>query len=272
MRAHLIQLDIAWESKQANYDKVERLLSRAGPEAGDLVVLPEMFDTGFSFNVESTSDRDNATLNYLLQLAGDLGVYVQGARTVSSGAALAENRATVVSPAGQVLADYAKVHPFSYGREQERFEGGRSVVVYRCGDGDSSPPAPVVCPAICYDLRFPELFRLGLFQGAEVFAIGANWPEARQHHWRALLIARAIENQAIVLGVNRTGRDPNLNYVGGSIAVGPRGDILGELQGGEGVLSVALDARDVRSWREKFPAWKDVKLMPRPAASVSKDG
>jgi omega-amidase len=262
MRVHLIQLDIAWENKQANYDKVERLLSRANPEPGDLVVLPEMFDTGFSFNVEITADTDGRTLKYLLQLSEDLGVYIQGARTVHQGHSLhAQNRCTVVDPRGRVLADYSKIHPFSYGREQERFEGGNDIMTYRWG----TDPGLLMCPAICYDLRFPELFRIGLARGAESYAIGANWPEARQAHWRALLIARAIENQAFVFGVNRTGRDPNLNYVGGSIAIGPRGDVLGELAGEEAPLSIEVEPREVRSWREKFPAWKDLKLAFDPA-------
>jgi predicted amidohydrolase len=262
MRAHLIQMDIAWESKQANYDKVERLLSRAGPSPGDLVLLPEMFDTGFSFNLDVTADSDGATLRYLVQLAEDLGVYVQGGRSVLQPGPLGQNRAPVVDPRGSLLVEYAKIHPFSFGREPERFEGGREVVTYRWGGDGSSAGGLTVCPAICYDLRFPELFRIGLIRGAEVYAIGANWPEARRHHWRALLLARAIENQAFVLGVNRTGRDPTLNYVGGSIAVGPRGEVLGELGAEEGVLSVEVDPRDVRAWREKFPAWRDLKLMP----------
>ena len=271
MRAHLIQFEIAWEDKQANFDRVERLLARAGPQAGDLVVLPEMFDTGFSFNLDVTADTNGETLRYLIQLAGDLGVTVQGARTVHPrGSTHAQNRATVVGPEGNVLADYAKIHPFSYGKEPERFEGGSEVLVY-AWEGperrqeERKAGAMRVCPAVCYDLRFPELFRQGLVKGAEVFAIGANWPEARAHHWRALLIARAIENQAFVLGVNRTGQDPNVKYAGGSIAVGPRGEILGELAEEEGVLSVECDPREVRAWREKFPAWKDVKVsfMPR---------
>jgi omega-amidase len=259
MRAHLVQMEIAWEDKQANHDKVERLVSRAGVREGDLIVLPEMFDTGFSLNVEATADADGATLRYLRQLAGDLRVFVQGGRTVrEDGAALAENRAPVIVPDGAVLAEYAKIHPFSYGREPERFAGGNQVLTYSWRSADRQLR---VCPAVCYDLRFPELFRLGLLQGAEAFALGANWPEARQHHWRALLIARAIENQAFAFGVNRTGRDPNLSYTGGSLAVGPRGEVIGELGPEEAVLSVEVDPREVRAWREKFPAWKDIKLM-----------
>ncbi len=257
MRAHLVQFDIAWEDRRANHDRVGALLERAGVGRADLVVLPEMFDTGFSLNIEKTADGDGATLAFLTGLARDRGVYVQGGRTVRAGAR-ATNRAPVIDPDGRLLVEFAKIHPFSLGREPERFDGGTDVVTYLWG---SDPHALTVCPAICYDLRFPELFRVGLLKGAEMYALGANWPDARQAHWRALLIARAIENQAFVLGVNRTGRDPNLNYVGGSIAVGPRGDVLGELGAEEGVLSVEIDPGEVRTWREKFPAWRDIKLM-----------
>ena len=271
MRAHLVQLDIAWEDRRANFDRVEGLLSGASCRHGDLVVLPEMFDSGFSFNIPRTADEKGETLAYLKELAQKLGVTVHGARTVrKAGAKHAENRATVVGARGDVLADYAKVHPFSYGKEQEHFEGGGEVVVYRWeGEGG----ALTVCPAVCYDLRFPELFRQGLMKGAEVYAVGANWPEARAHHWRALLIARAIENQAFALGVNRVGRDPNLAYAGGSVAVGPRGDVLGELGAEEGVLSVEIDPREVRAWREKFPAWRDAKVsfVPRAGKELATD-
>lgn len=249
-------MDMAWEDKAPNYRKAESLISRAAPDPGDLVLLPEMFDTGFSFNTEVTSDRDDSTLRYLKHLASDMGVYVQGARTVhQAGQSHAENRAPVIGPKGEQLAEYAKIHPFSLGKEHERFRGGNKVSTWKWGS------ELTVCPAICYDLRFPELFRTGLKQGANVIAIGANWPEARAHHWRSLLIARAIENQSFVFGVNRTGADPNLKYAGGTIAVGPRGDVLGELGPEEKALSVEVDPREVQSWREKFPAWKDARLL-----------
>jgi predicted amidohydrolase len=259
MKAHLVQFDITWEDRAANHDKVERLLGKADVQQGDLVVLPEMFDSGFSLNTERTADKEGATLKFLVRLAEDFGVTIHGARTVHDcHCTHAENRAPVISPAGDVIAEYAKIHPFSYGREGEKFTGGRDVMTYTWKAGETSL---TVCPAICYDLRFPELFRLGLLKGAEAIAIGANWPEARQAHWRALLVARAIENQSFVFGVNRTGRDPNLAYIGGSIALGPKGELLGELGAEEKVLTVEVDPREVRAWREKFPAWRDTKLM-----------
>jgi len=223
------------------------------------VLLPEMFDSGFSVNVSATADKGGETLAFLGRLAEDLGVYVQGGRTVlGCGCAKAENRATVLSPDGDLLCEYSKIHPFSFGRENVAFQGGGRVETW---DWRSGGDRAIVCPAVCYDLRFPELFRIGALRGAEVFALGANWPDARQSHWRTLLVARAIENQAVVLGVNRTGSDPHLRYIGGSIAVGPKGETLGELGDDEGVLSVDMPIAEVREWRRVFPALKDARLI-----------
>jgi len=263
MRAHLVQLDVAWENKVANFRRVQDLLGEAHLSRGDLVLLPEMFDTGFSMNTARTADGDGRTLAFLKELATGLGAFVQGGRTVvTATGAKANNVMSVVSPGGTLLDEYTKIHPFSLGKEQEFFEGGSRVTVY---DWGAAAAAMRVCPAICYDLRFPELFRAGLAKGAEVFALGACWLETRHAHWKTLLLARAIENQAYVLGVNRTGRDPNANYLGGSVVIGPRGDVLGKLDSREAVLSVEIDPGEVRRWREKFPAWTDGRLTePQP--------
>jgi omega-amidase len=287
MRAHLVQSDIAWEDKPRNYASVHRLIAETagGVAPGDLVVLPEMFDTGFSFTLERTADTDGRTLGFIKDLAARLRATVQGARAIVGPDGRGRNRATVAGPDGSILVEYDKIHPFSYGRETEFFTGGERVVTYTwtgaagasvsnvatapvgpgsAGAGEGAALAALtVCPAVCYDARFPELFRHGLMKGAEVFALGANWPAPRAHHWRALLIARAIENQAFVLGVNRCGNDPHLAYSGGSIAVGPKGDVLGELGGEQGVLSVEIEVGALREWRNVFPAWRDVRLLNR---------
>lgn len=258
MRAHLVQLDMSWEDKPANRRAARDLVARAGVSPGDLILLPEMFDTGFSFNIAATADGAGETLGFMKALAREHRATVQGGRTTPpTDRCSPGNVMTIVGPDGVPACEYRKIHPFSFGKEHETFQGGDRVETFAWGGA-------TVCPAICYDLRFPELFRLGLFAGAEIFTIGACWPEARQHHWRALCIARAIENQAIVLACNRTGRDPSLNYAGGSIAVGPKGDVIGELAGEPGVLSVDVRPMDVRAWRGAFPAWRDIKLMTRP--------
>jgi len=258
MQAHLLQFNISWENRHENFDRVRALLDRTPVNRGDFILLPELFDSGFSLNVASTADNQDETDAFLRDLARATGCTLQGGRThLPPGADLAYNEAPIFSPSGDGIARYRKVHPFTFGREPESFQGGGSIVTYAWHAGDRSLK---VCPAVCYDLRFPELFRAGLHAGAEMFAIGANWPNARQAHWRALLIARAIENQAFVLGVNRTGDDPFLSYLGGSIAVGPKGDVLAELTTEEAVLSVEIDPSEVAAWREKFPAWRDGRV------------
>lgn len=257
MNAHLVQFDIAWEDKRENFRRVAAMLESAPISSGDLIVLPEMFDTGFSFNVSKTNDADSQTLDFLRGLARARQVTVQGARTVIGPDGRGRNRATIVGPEGAVLVEYDKIHPFSYGRESEFFSGGERVVTYAWMHAGEKA---VICPAICYDLRFPELFRIGLLAGAEVFAVGANWPAPRKLHRRALLVARAIENQAFVLGVNRVGSDPTLAYAGGTMAIDPQGNVMAELDDQPGVLTVALDLAALRQWRATFPAWRDLRL------------
>lgn len=256
---HLVQLNIAWEDPVTNRERVAALLDTCNVRAGDLVLLPEMFDTGFSFAIEKTNDARGETLQFLLDLADDLGVTIQGGRTVAPcHRCAAKNIMSVVAPGQKLLCEFAKMHLFSPAGEHERFEPGRDVATYRWNDDLR------VQPAICYDLRFPELFRAGAAQEAEAIALGACWLSTRHAHWRALAIARAIENQAYVFAVNRVGQDPTkadgspgATYLGGSLVVSPLGEVLGELGDREGVLSVQVDPDVVRTWRAKFPALRD---------------
>ncbi|MBI1189695.1 MAG: hypothetical protein GC200_03315 [Tepidisphaera sp.] len=264
-QVHAVQVDIAWEDPETNFARVRDLLGRAPVKPGDLVVLPEMFSTGFSFNVQRTSDASGATLRFLEDLARLLRVTIQGGRTLN-GAAGEKARNVMTMVGGDApeqprpLGEYSKIHPFQ--REAEVIAGGDRVMVYpwRADPGREIK----VCPVICYDLRFPELFRRGLDLGAEVYAIGACWPSVRHAHWRALSIARAIENQAFVIACNRAGDDPagsgGLHYAGGSMVLSPMGEVLGELGEEPGVLSVPLDFGVLDAWRGKFSAWKDRKL------------
>ncbi|MBC7834804.1 MAG: carbon-nitrogen family hydrolase [Phycisphaerales bacterium] len=254
MHAHLVQFEIAWEDPEANYRHVESLLEQTRPEAGDLVVLPEMFDTGFSFNLEKTVAASTRTIEWLRSVATSRGITIHGSCTLRGEDGRGRNMAMIINQRGDLVGQYAKIHPFSFGKEHEYFTAGTGTLQYRWSYLS-------VCPAICYDLRFPELFRRGMLQGAEMFVVGANWPGVRAHQWRALLIARAIENQAYVLGVNRVGNDPTVSYLGGSIAVSPKGSILGELGYAEEVLSIEVDSNAVWDWRKAFPAWRDIKMM-----------
>lgn len=257
MRSHLLQTDICWHDRQRNFDRVRALLAPVNVAAGDLILLPEMFDKGFSMDTQETADKDGQTLSFLTSLARDFKSYVLGPRVVrASHSAKASNTISIISPEGTLIDEYQKIHPFTAGHEHEAFEGGSRVVTFNTTD-----PPLTICPVICYDLRFPELFRIGLSRGAQVFTVHANWLSTRHAHWRILSLARAIENQAYVLAINRVGSDPNATYLGGTIAIGPRGDVVGELGDQEGVLSVDIDADEVRRWREKFPAVRDRRLL-----------
>jgi len=266
MRAHLLQMDIAWEDREANFAIVQDLIDQAKPDPGDLVVLPELFDSGFSLNVEVTADEppvgSGQTQAFLSDLARSRGLVIHGSWTgiaagdSDPGSPIGLNYAAAFGTDGRELYRYAKIHPFTYGREGERFVGGCEVVCAALSEAGGLEPL-VACPAICYDLRFPELFRKGLTMGAEAFIIGANWPKARQAHWRALSIARAIENQAWVLCVNRVGSDPHLEYAGGSMIIDPQGCVVAEAEDQQCALSAPVSRGDVENWRKKFPAWRD---------------
>lgn len=268
MNAHLVQMDIAWEQPEANRRRAAELLDGARIEAGDLVLLPEMFDTGFSFNIERTLDRTGDSTRCIQDLARRYAAWVIGGIT-SGDEREPRNRAVVASPEGCLETWYDKRRMFPLGSPSERdrlspgarascfdwrYGGATSAETEAEGASGSSLRASL---AICYDLRFPEVFADGLRDGAEVFAVIANWPAVRHAHWRALLIARAIENQAFVLGVNRSGADPALRYAGGSLVISPLGEVLAEAGEEERVLECPIDAEAVRRWRGKFPAWRE---------------
>ena len=270
MRVACCQFDIAWEDKPANYRRVEALVREAKLAAGTLLLLPEMFATGFSMNAGGIAEPlDGPTAAFVAQLARAHDVHVLAGVGVSGAAggapqAQAEaeagdeigrprNEALLFGPDGRLACRYAKVHRFTFAGEDARY-----------GAGDR----PVACdvagwrvqPAVCYDLRFPELFRGVDARGAELICVIANWPAAREPHWLALLKARAIENQAYVAAVNRCGRDPNVAYAGRSQVIDPRGDVIADGGGDEQIISADLDLPSLRKYRAKFPALTDIRL------------
>ncbi len=269
-----VQPDLAWQDKPANWSVIGQMVRAAALPAGSLVALPELADTGFTMDAAAVLAGDSlGSAQALARACGCTVVAGHGAEAVgaptsaSAGAhpsaesrtpaprpAPPRNVASVISAAGDVLGQYAKVHLFSPGGEAG---------VYRAGDSLTVVPVPAadgvwkVCPLICYDLRFPELFRVAALAGAEVFVVGASWPAVRAHHWRALTIARAIENQAFVVACNRVGHDPHSSYVGGSLIVGPDGTVLAEAGDAPCVLTANADRAELLRWRDKFPALRD---------------
>ncbi len=252
MRIFCCQLDIVWEDKQANFRKVRRLLEETVPPKRSLVVLPEMFATGFTMNPEANCDLPGGETDRFLQgLARQHEITVIAGQAVRDADGRARNQAVVVSPAGVLVGRYNKVHPFSLGGEAEHYAAGHEVVIFQW-------EGCTVAPLICYDLRFPELFRTAVRRGTQVFTVIANWPVKREMHWVTLLQARAIENQAYVVGVNRSGTDPKYTYSGRSMIVDPHGTILCEIGNEEGIISAAADLAGLETWRKDFPALQDM--------------
>ena len=250
---YALQLDIAWEDKAANYRKVESLLQATPPNPGSLVVLPEMFSTGFSMNLGITQQgpgrEDEA---FLAGLARKHRICVAGGLVNPGSDGKGRNDAVAFSPEGTVLAHYTKIHPFSLGGEANCHERGSEIVTFPWAGF-------VAAPFVCYDLRFPEIFRAAVRRGANLFTVIANWPDTRIEHWITLLRARAIENQAYVVGVNRVGSDPTLKYPGRSLLVDPMGQIVLDAGEGEGVFGADVSIDAVRTTRERLPFLRDMR-------------
>jgi predicted amidohydrolase len=248
LKVALLQLDIVWEDVAASHARASRLLEQAAKGGARLAVLPEMFSTGFSMRPERVAQPPGGpSETFLKERAAALGLWILGS-IPESGEERPRNVALCVSPAGQVTR-YAKIHPFSFGGEDKQYAGGDGIVTVAI-DGVR------VTPFICYDLRFPEPFRLAA-DATDLYAVVSNWPERRQMHLTVLLQARAIENQAYVVGVNRTGEGDGLRYAGRSVAYSPWGEKLAEAGSEETVLFCEVDPGEVSVARKTFPALRD---------------
>ncbi len=251
MNIAAIQLDSAWEDPHANFAKIDSLLAASPPAEGTLIVLPEMFATGFSLDLSKTMQGAALeTEDYLRSLALRHRCTVQGGVISLGTNRCGRNESVTFSADGSLLARYVKQRPFSGAGESEVHEAGNESIIFRLGDF-------TVTPLICYDLRFPELFRKAARLGADLFVVIAAWPVKRIEHWLTLLKARAIENQAFVVGVNRTGREPRFEYCGRSIIVNPHGEIIADAGTSESILMAEISHAEVSAWRQEFPALRD---------------
>jgi predicted amidohydrolase len=253
MKIFALQYDIAWEDRAANIATVQRLAAQAAPPPGSLLVLPEMAFTGFSMKVDRVADtaaREAETA--MLALARNHRCWVIGGLVRRAADGRGTNAAVLCSPDGAVVGSYAKIHPYSHGGEDRFYAAGHDVVVWPCGPHQLSP-------MICYDLRFPEIFRTAARRGATLLVVIANWLETRHEHWPLLLRARAVENEAWVVGVNRCGRDRRNGYRGGSCLIDPTGQVVAQAGEGEGVLVAEADLERVRAVRESFPVLDDLR-------------
>ena len=248
-----VQLDIVWEDKRANFDQVEALLAATEVEPNSLIVLGEMFATGFSLNGPAIrEDEAGPTQHFLEELARKHHAYVLGGLVGRGQDGRGRNQAVAFDPSGSEIARYCKMHPFSPGGEAEHHAPGDRPVVFRWGGF-------TVGPLVCYDLRFPEVSRHAMALGADLLVVIACWPEARESHWIALLRARAIENQAYMVGVNCCGSDPKQTYSGRSLIIDPHGEVLADAGHLPGTIRAKLDHAAMEGYRRSFPALRDIR-------------
>lgn len=244
-RVHLVQTSLTWEDIPANLAHFDRLLS--GISDG-LVILPEMFTTGFSMAAEGLAEpMTGQAVSWLRQKASDQGIHLCGSVMIRD-SGNCYNRLILADPAG-TIACYDKRHLFRMSGEHRHYAAGTTVTPWLVGELR-------YLPQVCYDLRFPVFSRnRGHYDG---LLYVANWPAARRIHWLTLLRARAVENLCYVVGVNRIGEDGNgVNYTGDSCIIDPQGEVLLDLGAEDMIGSADLSADRLEQWRESFPAYLD---------------
>ncbi len=253
LQVSLIQQSLVWQDGEANRQRFAKLI-REQESPADLVVLPEMFTAGFSMETQHVAEAaDGPTLAWMKSLAAESGAVITGSYAVRDEANPDRppfNRLVWMRPNGDYDC-YDKRHLFRMAGEHERYQSGRDKLLVELHGWR-------ICPMVCYDLRFPVWCRNTSEQAYDLLLFVANWPAARAYHWSQLLKARAIENLACVVGVNRVGQDgKGFDYSGDSIILDAQGLPLAEPGSAAGVFSATLSAQALNGYREKFPAHLD---------------
>ena len=243
----LVQTTLVWHDCKANHAHFEELLEQA--QGADLVILPEMFTTGFSMDSETLAEPENGvTSKWLLAQAKRINAVVTGSIIVRAADGSHRNRLLWARPDGELL-HYDKRHLFRMAGEHEHYSPGERQVQFELKGWR-------IRPLICYDLRFPVWSRGA--QDTDLLLYTANWPGARRQHWNRLLPARAIENLCYVAAVNRIGTDgKGFAYTGDSQVLDFQGESLLNIGEADGVFHVSLSAESLSAYRQKFPAYLD---------------
>jgi omega-amidase len=256
----LIQSPLYWEDKAANLAMFEKKIMDI-QERTEVVVLPEMFSTGFSMQPQKLAERmDGETVNWMKEIAAAKKIILTGSVIITEGDHFF-NRLLWVLPDG-TLGYYDKRHRFAFAGEDREYTAGHKRLIAQVKGWK-------INLQVCYDLRFPVWARQHTTEAPEydVLLYVANWPERRIHAWKSLLTARAIENQCYVIGVNRVGDDGNgIHYSGDSLVLDALGDTLYHTTGEDAVHTVVLQKETLQEVREKFPFWEDAdnfKIVPK---------
>lgn len=253
MKIGLIQYNPEWEDKKKNQEKLNRLLSQTKREE-NILVFPEMTLTGFTMNASSFAEPLNGkSFKYFASVAEKNNADVFAGLIEEHGSQF-YNSLLHINSKGQLKSVYRKIHPFSYSMEDKHYLKGTETKVTNIDDLK-------IGLSICYDLRFPELYRFYGKARTELIIVIANWPVTRIEHWRTLLKARAIENQCYVVGVNRVGADPKLIYNGYSSLFDPMGNEMISSFDTETILTADVNIDYVKEVRNKLPFLNDITLI-----------
>lgn len=248
LRVSLVQYDIVWEDRQKNLEYIHNIVSGLSGNT-DIIILPEMFTTGFSMNSHNLAEtNDGYTITQVKQWAKEYGLAICGS-FIATDIGNFYNRGFFISSDNEYY--YDKRHLFRMGSEPRYFSPGNNRLIFKHKGFN-------ICLLICYDLRFPVWAR-NVYNEYDLLVYVANWPASRAKVWDALLTARAIENMSYVCGVNRIGTDGNgLLYNGGSKLINARGDEISSVAlNHEQVQTVYISKTELEQFRVKFPVWKD---------------
>jgi predicted amidohydrolase len=250
MQFHAIQHDVLPDDFKGTRASIENQIASVQPKVSDFVVLQEMTDTGWSMQLDEITGI--GTVDWACTVAKQFGVWLQvGWADCVQGSG--KNCVTICSPSGDAIATYTKVHTCNPLNEGKYYGRGEELIILDLGN-------VTICPLICYDVRFPELWRHAALAGVDVFTVSSSWPLPRIQHWRSLLIARAIENQAFVVASNRVGKDDLATWGGLSIIVDPLGEVIAQAtETDETTLSATIAPELARNWRKEFPAIDDIQ-------------
>ena len=246
----ICQFGIKWENKEENIASANIFIREAAKNQADIILFPEMSFTGFSMNIEITKEVNEFSIKKMKESAIKEGIAI-GFGWVKAIGNQAENHYSIIDSQGCVISDYVKMHSFGYGGEKEQFIEGNEIKTFIFKDFSFTP-------FICYDLRFPEIFREAMDK-TDIYIVPANWPASRDNHWKILLQARAVENQAYVLGINCVGQVGDLYYCGNSCVINPNGMIIQNTIQREELIYADIKCEDF-SIRESFPVGKDRKI------------
>lgn len=248
----LIQTDLYWEDVTANLSALEEKIASLSDPI-DIIVLPEMFTSGFTMNTAVAEPMNFTTTRWMKQVSASTNALIVGSFSVKEGGKF-YNRLLCVKPDGTYQQN-DKRHLFRMGEEHATYTPGELKLIIEWKGWK-------ICPLVCYDLRFPVWSRNSASEPYDILIYVANWPSRRAHAWNTLLKARAIENQSYVIGVNRTGTDGNgIRYQGDSAAVDYLGEPICMLADHETEKITNLSKPDLVSYRQSFPAFLDADVF-----------